>query len=88
MEAKLLESKRKEINPSQVAVYTISKFIDKERPFFISTLEREREREEYLMEPDEENSTELGEIPHEEKKGTLVPGWIRGPYGMTSFYRY
>ena len=42
----------------------------------------------YLVDPDAENSTELGEVPHEEKKGSLIPGYIRGPYGMTSFYRY
>ena len=32
-------------------------------------------------------STELGEVPHEETKGSLRPGWVRGPYGIYDMYR-
>ena len=48
----------------------------------------EEEEMEQLTDPSSEDSTELGEVPHEERKGSLIPGYIRGPYGMTSFYRY
>ncbi|MDC1160181.1 hypothetical protein OAT10_00355 [Luminiphilus sp.] len=37
--------------------------------------------EESFVDPDEENSTELGEIPHEESQGSLRPGYLLYPYG-------
>lgn len=88
MEAKMLESVDEDTDSLQATIYIIGKFIEDERPYF--------EQKEFfldaeidlLTEPDEESSTELGEVPHEKQKGSLVPGYIRGPYGMTSFYRY
>ena len=88
MEAKLLESNNENVSPVEVALYTIDKFITEEKPYFYSELEREQDEVDALTNPDEEDSTELGEVPHVAEKGSLVPGWIRGPYGMTSFYRY
>ena len=85
VEAKLLESIDEKINPFHVALFLIESFMKEERPYFVDEFEEE---EEYLLNPSDEDSTELGEIPHEEKKGSLVPGWVRGPYGMTTFYRY
>ena len=53
------------------------------------TMKAYEEREEQeMMNPDDENSTELGEVPHQAEKGSLRPGWIRGPSGMTTHYRY
>ena len=88
MEAAISESVNQEVDSLQATVYTIGKFIEEERPYF--------EQKEFfldteidvLTEPDEESSTELGEVPHQKEKGSLVPGYVRGPYGMTSFYRY
>tara|TARA_R100000664_G_C2710012_1_gene107176 strand:+ start:107 stop:646 length:540 start_codon:yes stop_codon:yes gene_type:complete len=88
LEANLLESVNEKISPIEVALYSIDKFIAEEKPYFYSELEREQDEADMLTSPDAENSTELGEVPHEEKKGSLVPGWVRGPYGMTSYYRY
>ena len=86
LEATLLESVDEKIDPFHVALFLIENFMKKERPYFADDFEEEEE--EYLLNPSEEDSTELGEVPHEEKKGSLVPGWVRGPYGMTTFYRY
>ena len=33
-----------------------------------------------LTDPDEESSTELGEVPHDDSKGNLKPGYNYGPY--------
>ena len=86
-EAKLLESIFEQSDPLQLTILQISKWIDEERPFFESErayLEREEER---LLEPEEEDSTKLGEVPHSSKKGSIRPGWIRGPYGIYDLYR-
>ena len=88
IEAKLLESVNEKVSPIEVALFSIDKFIAEEKPYFYSELEREQDEVDLLTNPDAENSTELGEVPHEEQKGSLVPGWVRGPYGMTSYYRY
>jgi hypothetical protein len=85
LEAQLLESIDEKIDPFHVALFLIESFMKKERPYFADEVDEE---EEYLLNPTDEDSTELGEVPQEEKKGSLVPGWVRGPYGMTTFYRY
>jgi hypothetical protein len=76
LEANFLESIDEKVNPFHVALFLIEKFMIKERPYFADEFEEE---EEYLLNPSDEDSTELGEVPHEEEKG---------PYGMTTFYRY
>jgi len=88
MEANILESVNENVSSIQATLYVVSKFINEEKPYFSRREEYEENELDYLVDPDEENSTELGEVPHEERKGSLMPGYIRGPYGMTSFYRY
>jgi hypothetical protein len=34
----------------------------------------------HYTDPDDEDSTELGEVPHEEEKGSIDPGYK--PYGL------
>lgn len=86
-EARILESAFEGSDPLQLTILQVSNWIDDERPFFESErayLEREEER---LLEPEEEASTKLGEVPHSSKKGSIRPGWIRGPYGIYDLYR-
>ena len=88
MEANILESVNENVSSIEATLYVVSKFINEEKPYFSRREEYEDNELDYLVDPDEEHSTELGEVPHEERKGSLMPGYIRGPYGMTSFYRY
>jgi len=88
MESIILESYNEDVDSMQATLYSVSKFIDEERPYFRNRAQYEEDEMEYLLDPDAEHSTELGEVPHEDQKGALVPGWIRGPYGMTTHYRY
>ncbi len=88
LESQILQSVNEDVDSLQATLYAVSKYIDKERPYFRNRQKYEDDEMDYLVDPDAENSTELGEVPHEEKKGSLIPGYIRGPYGMTSFYRY
>jgi hypothetical protein len=55
----------------QASIFIIKKFLDEEKP--LEELERdiERERELKLLLPDDDESTELGEVPHEKSKGTM-----------------
>jgi hypothetical protein len=88
MEAAVLESINEGISSIEATLYVVSKFLNEEKPYFTKRTEYEDNELDYLVDPDDEHSTELGEVPHEERKGSLMPGYIRGPYGMTSFYRY
>ena len=47
----------------------------------------EKAVDDYLTEPTPVDSTPLGEVPQEPTKGSIRPGWIRGPYGMSIMYR-
>lgn len=84
MEASILESKIPGVDALQACLYVISEYINKEKPFFKSASEFDEERLDYLLKPSDEDSTELGDVPQEPKKGSLHPG-IR-PYGFTYNY--
>jgi len=88
MEAKMAEPVEEGVSSLQTAVYSVGKFIEEEKPYFMTMKAYEEREEQEMMNPDDENSTELGEVPHQAEKGSLRPGWIRGPYGMTTHYRY
>ena len=88
MEATIATPIDEGVNASQVALHVVSKFIEEEKPYFRKYHELEAEYEEELTDPDIMHSTDLGDVPQAPKKGSLRPGYIRGPYGMTSFYRY
>ena len=71
----------------QVALFGINKFIVEEKPYFEHIEEFEKAVDDYLTEPTPADSTPLGEVPQEPVKGSIRPGWIRGPYGMNIMYR-
>ena len=72
----------------QVVLLVISKFIESEADYFNVDEEFEEEFEQSLTDPDEDESTELGEVPHADQKGAIRPGYIYSPYGISSIYRY
>jgi len=76
------------IDQSQVAVFSIGKFILEEEPFFKTYKDYEEDVEDGLTNPDEEESTELGDVSHAEMQGSLRPGFLRGAYGLNYMYRY
>tara|TARA_R110000765_G_scaffold417058_1_gene519306 strand:- start:112 stop:669 length:558 start_codon:yes stop_codon:yes gene_type:complete len=79
---------KEDVSGVQTAVFSIGNFILEEKPYFETYRDYEEAEMDHLTDPDEEDSTELGEVPHEEVKGSLRKSWIRGPYGMTYMYRY
>lgn len=76
-----------DIDMVQAALYGINKFIVAEAPYFEHLEEFEKAVDDYLTQPDEYDSTALGEVPQEPVKGSIRPGWIRGPYGMSIMNR-
>jgi hypothetical protein len=79
---------QEDVSGIQSAVFSIGKFLLEEKPYFETYKEYEEGNVDDLTDPDDEDSTELGEVPQEEVKGSLRKSWIRGPYGMTYMYRY
>ena len=59
---------------------SISNFINEERPYFEFMDKFEEMETDHFVDPDEEESTELGEVPHDEVKGSIRTGYNYGPY--------
>jgi hypothetical protein len=83
MEAKILESK--DHNATQVALFSIGKFIESEKPYIEFEKAFEKAEEERLSDPGPEESTEFDADRHDSQKGSLRPGMK--PYGIASVYR-
>lgn len=69
LEGKILEPKDVKA-AGDLIILAISRWIETERPYFMYVKAMEEQEEERLTEPDEENSTELGKVPHADRKGT------------------
>ena len=71
MQAKILESKIDGIDASQATVFSIEKFLEAERPYFMISKAYARAEEDRLVEPDPDETTELGEVPPGQQKGSI-----------------
>ena len=85
MEAVIPESNINGVNSIEAVVFSIGKFIEEEMPYFEEAQQYIEDEERRLLDPDEESSTELGEVPHETTKGANRPGMT--PYAMYYEYR-
>ena len=88
LEGMLLESvSPEESDPVQSAIYSIAKFFHEEAPYYQSVQRYEMELEQELLEPDDEDSTELGEVPHEKRKGNNADyAGYNAAYGLYGMY--
>jgi hypothetical protein len=84
LEAEFLPSE--ELSAINMAIINIAKWIDEERPYFEFVEKYEDMETERLTDPDDESTTDLGEVPHEESKGTMQPGYNYGPYWQSYSY--
>lgn len=85
LEAVIPESKVKGVDATQSVLYNISKFLEEEKPYYEYIKAYHDQLEGDLVDPDAEHSTELGEVPQEETKGSIFPGMA--PYGLYYEYR-
>jgi hypothetical protein len=69
--------------PTKLVLLSVSSWIEKERPYFEYGEDYEDMMKDRLLEPDDEEATELGEVPHDKSKGSIVPGYYRSPYWMS-----
>ena len=84
MEGQLMDSE--DLNVINMTILNTSKWIDEERPYFEFAEKFGELTVDRFTDPDEEASTELGEVPHEETKGALRPGYNFGPYWQSYTY--
>ena len=74
---------KEEMPVEHLLVLNIKKWLDSERPALQADKEYEEKYSSMLTDPDAEDSTNLGEVPHEEEKGSIprygprryVGGW-------------
>lgn len=84
MEADVLESTIPGIDQTQAFLYTIHEYMNQERPYFKSSDEYDDDRLDALLRPSEEDSTELGDVPQSDRKGSMTKQI--GPYGFQYNY--
>jgi len=72
----LLESK--EVDNVKMTLYEISKWLGTEKPYLDD--DYPDAVDDHIINPDMEMSTELGEVPHEEEKGSILQRGLFAPY--------
>tara|TARA_R100001015_G_C4550837_1_gene112728 strand:- start:116 stop:757 length:642 start_codon:yes stop_codon:yes gene_type:complete len=78
MEAKILDSKKYDSIKS--ALLNIAEWFKEERPSMEFEEEHDEMMDDALLNPDDEHATELGEVPHEEEKGSILQKNLFAPY--------
>jgi|TARA_Y100000310_G_scaffold124114_1_gene122857 hypothetical protein len=86
LEATMEESKSETMSTGKMVLLNISNFIDEERPYFEATEAIISMSDDEFIDPDKEDSTELGEVPQAVKQGSIRKGFIRDPYALTYLY--
>ena len=86
MEAVVQESIDENLSSSKVALLNISKFIDDERPYFEFVDNMIDDYEEDMTDPENIDSTDLGDVEHSTEKGSIRKGYVRYPYSLSYLY--
>ncbi len=74
------------MSAAKMALVNISNFITEERPYFESTEAIVSMADDEYIDPDNEDSTKLGEVPQAVKQGSIRKGFVRDPYAMNYLY--
>ena len=80
LEAGMLESKIDGVSNTQMVLLTVENFLDIEKPYYMVSKAYRKAEQDRLLQPDPEETTELGEVPHEETQGSISTA--QG-YGLT-----
>ena len=78
MEAVVLDSKK--ISPMKFALLHISEWCKSEKPSGEFLDAHDDMMSNYVTDPGDEHATELGEVPHEEEKGSILTKNLFAPY--------
>ena len=74
------------LNAAKFALINISKFIEEERPYFENIEAVVSATDSEFVDPDQADSTELGEVPQQAQQGSIRPGYVRDPYSFSYMY--
>lgn len=78
LEGKLMTSEDVEVN--KVALKVISEWMETEDSYLTGTTAYDDMSDDHLLSPDGEYSTEFGEVPHEDQKGSILQHNLFAPY--------
>jgi len=78
LEGKIMESE--EFDSIKSTVLNISEWMKTEQPYIQGTTAYEEMEDEALIDPDNAESTDLGQVDQAEKKGSIDPSTIFAPY--------
>ena len=78
LEGKIMKSENQEAN--KVVLKNISEWMETEESYMKGSTAYDDMSDDHLLSPDGEYSTELGEVPAEEKKGSIVQHNLFAPY--------
>ena len=78
--------KSENMSASKLTLVNISNFITEERPYFESTEAIISMTDDEFIDPDNEDSTELGEVPQAVQQGSIRKGFVRDPYSLNYLY--
>jgi len=84
MEASILKSKLPKVDPIQATLYSLYEFMQEEKPYFMRSSKLDLDQLGRYLRPDDEHSTDLGDVPHGDAKGSL-DSRVR-PYGFRYNY--
>jgi len=70
MEAAIPQTEEK-VDPIEVIIFSTALFMDQERPSFEYEKAMRKAQDDYLTDPEEEDSTELGEVPQKSRQGSI-----------------
>jgi len=80
MEAIMLEPVKEIKNLNSLTLTIIHEWIKTEKPMMDYMEQHDEMMDDALLNPDEEHATELGEVPHEEEKGSILTKNMFAPY--------
>ena len=80
LEGKMLDGTKKEKNNIFEALKALGDWMESEQPYIKSSETYDDLMDDHLLNPSDEETTELGEIPHEERKGSLMQRNLFAPY--------
>ena len=78
LEGKIIESKEHDIY--EATVVNIAEWLTSEKPMMDDARDYEDVLNNYYADPNDNETTELGEVPHEEEKGSMAQRGMFAPY--------
>ena len=80
MEGKMLEPVKEIKNLNSLALTVIHEWLKSEKPMIDYMEQHDEMMDDAMLDPDDEHAPELGEVPHEEEKGSILQKNLFAPY--------